>query len=139
MAARNDTLALSRINTRASNGVEDPPTAFTRQFLLEKLKSPKMYARTYPALNPVADPAARQRLVHASAPPIIAGTSIDDELLFSAMMERQLRQVDSQRGLVTRHEVLAAVVREHAILAEHAAAEYPTTFAAVVTPGVNLQ
>lgn len=81
-----------------------------------------MYAKTYPSLNPVADPAARQRLMHATAPPVICGTQVDEELLFAAMMERQLRQVESQRGFVTRHEVLAAIVREQAILAEHAAA-----------------
>ncbi|GMF21289.1 unnamed protein product [Phytophthora fragariaefolia] len=98
-----------------------------------------MYAKTYPALNHVADPAARQRLVHASAPPLIAGTQVNEDLrlLFSARMERQLRQVESQRGIVTRHELLAAVVREHAILTEHAAAQYPTMFAAVVSDNLS--
>ncbi|KAG7382005.1 hypothetical protein PHYPSEUDO_005366 [Phytophthora pseudosyringae] len=98
-----------------------------------------MYAKTYPSLNPVADPVARQRLLNATAPPVLAGSPIDDELLFCAIMERQLRDVEAQRGVLTRREVLAAAIREHAILSEHAAAECPATFAAVVTPGVNLQ
>ncbi|KAL3672996.1 hypothetical protein V7S43_002293 [Phytophthora oleae] len=98
-----------------------------------------MYGKTYPSLNPVANPVARQRLIHATAPPVLAGSPMDDELLFSAMMERQLREVEAQRGILTRREVLTAAIREHALFSEHAAAEYPSTFAAVVTPGVNLQ
>jgi hypothetical protein len=50
-----------------------------------------MYSKTYPALEPVTDTAARQRLLFAAAPPISAGMPIDDDLLLSAMMERQLR------------------------------------------------
>ncbi|ETI39026.1 hypothetical protein F441_15156 [Phytophthora nicotianae CJ01A1] len=98
-----------------------------------------MYAKTYPSLNPVADPVARQRLLHTTAPPVLAGAPIDEDLLYGAIVERQLRETEAQRGGLTRREVLAAAIREHAILSEHAAAEYPTTFAAVVTPGVNLQ
>ncbi|KAL4159293.1 hypothetical protein PRNP1_005056 [Phytophthora ramorum] len=97
-----------------------------------------LYSRTYRSLPPVADPDARQRLMHAAAPPILGGTPLDDDLLFGARMERQLREVEAQRGMVTRHEVLAAMIREHAIMAEHAVTEYPTTFAAVVPPGVSL-
>ncbi|OWY91703.1 ATP-dependent RNA helicase [Phytophthora megakarya] len=97
-----------------------------------------MYSKTYPSLNPVADPAARQRLMHATAPPIISGSPIDDDLLLRAILERQLRDIEAQRGTLTRREVLAATIREHVILSEHAAAEYPTTFAAAVTSGVNL-
>ena len=98
-----------------------------------------MYAKTYPSLNPVADPVARQRLIHATAPPVLAGSAVDDELLLCAMMERQLREIEAQHGILTRREVLAAIVREHAIKSEHAAAEYPLIFAAAVAPGVNLQ
>lgn len=98
-----------------------------------------MYAKTYPSLNPVADPVARQRLIHATAPPVLAGSAVDDELLLCAMMERQLREIEAQHGILTRREVLAAIVREHAIKSEHAAAEYPSIFAAAVAPGVNLQ
>ncbi|CAI5718192.1 unnamed protein product [Hyaloperonospora brassicae] len=95
-----------------------------------------MYAKTYPSLNPVVDPVARQRLVHATAPPVLAGSAIDDELLLCAIMERQLREIEAQHGILTRREVLAAVIREHAIKSEHAAAEYPSLFAAAITPGV---
>ncbi|GMF26305.1 unnamed protein product [Phytophthora lilii] len=98
-----------------------------------------LYSRTYRSLPPVADPEARQRLMHASAPPILAGTPLDDELLFCVRMERQLREVEAQRGSVTRQELFAAVIREHAVLTEHAAAEYPVTIAAVVTPATNTQ
>ncbi|EEY58816.1 uncharacterized protein PITG_11790 [Phytophthora infestans T30-4] len=98
-----------------------------------------MYAKTYPSLTPVADPAARQRLQHSTAPPVLAGSPIKEKLLICAITERQLREIEAQRGGLTRREVLAASIRENAILNEHAAAEYPTTFAAVVTPGVNLQ
>ncbi|KAL4159298.1 hypothetical protein PRNP1_005061 [Phytophthora ramorum] len=113
-------------------------SSFIRQFDLNSTTRAPMYAKTYPSLHPVADPAARQRLLHSTAPPILAGTPVDEELLFSATMERQLREVEAQRGMVTRHEVLAAMIREHAIMAEHAVIEYPTTFAAVVPPGVSL-
>jgi hypothetical protein len=91
-----------------------------------------VYARTYRSLNPVADPEARQRLMHATAPPILAGTPLDDDMLFSARMERQLREVEAQRGLVTREEVFAALIREHAVLTEHAAAEYLVPITAVL-------
>ena len=95
-----------------------------------------MYTKTYPSLNPVVDPVARQRLVQATAPPVLAGSAIDDELLLCAIMERQLREIEAQHGILTRREVLAAVIREHAIKSEHAAAEYPSVFAATITPGV---
>ncbi|KAH7485603.1 hypothetical protein PRIC1_004896 [Phytophthora ramorum] len=98
-----------------------------------------LYSRTYRSLPPVADPDARQRLMHAAAPPILGGTPLDDDLLFGARMERQLREVEAQRGIVTRREVFAAVIREHAILAEHAAVEYPVTIAAALTPATNPQ
>uniref|UniRef100_M4BBS3 Uncharacterized protein n=1 Tax=Hyaloperonospora arabidopsidis (strain Emoy2) TaxID=559515 RepID=M4BBS3_HYAAE len=77
--------------------------------------------------------------VHYAAPPVLAGSAVDDELLLCAMMERQLREIEAQHGILTRREVLAAIVREHAIKGEHAAAEYPSIFAAAVAPGVNLQ
>ncbi|KAE8889197.1 hypothetical protein PF005_g6963 [Phytophthora fragariae] len=96
-----------------------------------------LYSRTYRSLPPVADLDARQRLMHAGAPPILAGTPLDEELLFCAKMERQLREAEAQRGTITRREVFAAVIREHAILTEHAAAQYPITIAAVITPNIE--
>ncbi|KAK1933716.1 hypothetical protein P3T76_011930 [Phytophthora citrophthora] len=96
-----------------------------------------MYSKTYLALAPVADTAARQRLLTAAAPAIAAGTPINDELLLSVRMERQLRELEAQRGMVTRHEVLAAMVREHAILMEHAEAEYPGATAPTVMPSAT--
>jgi hypothetical protein len=98
-----------------------------------------MYAKTYPSLPRVADSAAQERLLHATAPPVVSGMPLDEVSLLSTTTERQLREVAAQRGALTHRDVLAAVVREHAILSEHAAATFPTPFAAAVTPGVNLQ
>ncbi|EEY58817.1 uncharacterized protein PITG_11791 [Phytophthora infestans T30-4] len=92
------------------------------------------YSRTYRSLTPVADSDARQRLKHAVAPPIPEGTPLDQDFLFSARKERQLRELEAQQGAVTRQELFAAIIREHAILNEHAAAEYPLTIAAVLGP-----
>ncbi|KAG7382006.1 hypothetical protein PHYPSEUDO_005367 [Phytophthora pseudosyringae] len=116
-----------------------PSTLRTQLYQDQDCRLMFMYTRTYRSLVPVVDPDARQRLMHASAPPILGGTPIDDELLFSARMERQLREVEAQRGTVTRQEVFAAVVREHAVLAEHAAAAYPITIAAVLAPTTRQQ
>ncbi|ETL85928.1 hypothetical protein L917_14600, partial [Phytophthora nicotianae] len=98
-----------------------------------------MYSKTYLALAPVADTVARQRLLHAAAPAIAAGTPINDDLLLSARVERQLREVEAQRGMVTRHEVLAAMIREHAIFIEHAEMEYPKAVAPSVMPSEQPQ
>ncbi|EGZ23281.1 hypothetical protein PHYSODRAFT_466246, partial [Phytophthora sojae] len=70
-----------------------------------------MYSKTYLALTPVADATARERLLRAVAPTVYAGTPVNDDALFSAILERQLREVEAQREMVTRHEVLAAMVR----------------------------
>ncbi|KAG6948445.1 hypothetical protein JG688_00015091, partial [Phytophthora aleatoria] len=51
----------------------------------------------------------------AAALAIAAGTSINYDLLPSAKIERQLRDIEAQRGMVPRHEVLAAMMRKHAI------------------------
>ncbi|GMF32947.1 unnamed protein product [Phytophthora lilii] len=97
-----------------------------------------MYSKTYHALAPVADTTARQRLLHAAAPAIAAGTPINDDLFFSVIMERQLREREAQGGMVTRHEVLTAMIREHAILMEHAEAEYPKAIAPTVMPAAEM-
>ncbi|KAF4136286.1 hypothetical protein GN958_ATG14458 [Phytophthora infestans] len=96
------------------------------------------YSKTYLALAPVADPTAREHLLHAAAPAIDAGTPINDDFLLSARIERQLREIEAQRGMVTRHEVLAATIREHAILMEHAEVEYPKAVAPTVMPSAQL-
>lgn len=98
-----------------------------------------MYSKTYLALAPVADTATRQRLLHAAAPAIASGMPINDDLLLSARLERQLRELEAQRGMVTHHEVLAAMVRENAILMEHAEAEYPQAVAPTTMPAATLQ
>lgn len=64
---------------------------------------------------------------------------INDDLLLSAKLERQLRELKAQRATVTRHEVLGAIILEHAILTEYAEAEYPNAVAPVLMPAVTLQ
>ncbi|KAE8977348.1 hypothetical protein PR003_g25845 [Phytophthora rubi] len=49
-------------------------------------------------------------------------------------MERQLREIEAQREMVTRQEVFDAMIREHALMMEHAEAAYPKAVAPTVMP-----
>ncbi|KAG7384686.1 hypothetical protein PHYPSEUDO_002379 [Phytophthora pseudosyringae] len=117
-------------NDSGYDGGNTAPSATTKR---------SIYSKTYLALAPVADTSARQRLLLAAAPAIAAGTPINDDFLLSARMERQLRELEAQRGMVTRHEVLVAMVREHTILMEHAEAECPRAVVPMVMPSATLQ
>ncbi|EGZ30577.1 hypothetical protein PHYSODRAFT_470369 [Phytophthora sojae] len=84
-----------------------------------------MFSRSYPALAPLADPVARKKLQTCSAPAIAAGTPIDSDALTWAVIERKQREHWIGPGRVMRAERVAAIVREHAIMAEHIEAAYP--------------
>lgn len=80
------------------------------------------YIANYPALPPLQNLEAQAS--SAAAPAITAGTLIADEHLLAAMLERRLREAHLMHGMATSNEVVAAVVREHAIMREHVMATY---------------
>lgn len=89
------------------------------------------YANNYPALPPVADADAQAILQGTAAPAIAAGAPLSDDLLVRVIYESHAREI--VMGL-TAPEVILARKRYHAILHEHAMAEY-NALALALPPG----
>jgi hypothetical protein len=89
-----------------------------------------MYSNNIPSLTHVADPSAAAMLNGTQAPPVAANTPLNKRNVVDSVNETRARKRMRNNGptgpkIITDEELADAVIREHAVIAEHQAVVFP--------------